>query len=55
MGVASFMVAPESVESALNRAEDLMHAARRTPGTGRVRCLAESVPAGAPVHAPQAV
>jgi diguanylate cyclase (GGDEF)-like protein len=50
VGAASFMVPPESVEDALNRAEDLMYAARRTPaGAGRVRCLAESVPPGAPV------
>jgi diguanylate cyclase (GGDEF)-like protein len=50
VGAASFMAPPESVESALNRAEDLMYAARKAPSrTGRVRCLAESVPPGAPV------
>jgi diguanylate cyclase (GGDEF)-like protein len=49
VGAASFMVPPESVESAMNRAQDLMYAARRTPsGSGRVRCLAESLPPDAP-------
>jgi diguanylate cyclase (GGDEF)-like protein len=49
LGAATFMLPPESIEGALNRAEDLMYAARRAPaGTGRVRCLAESVPPGAP-------
>jgi diguanylate cyclase (GGDEF)-like protein len=51
VGSATFMLPPESVEWALNRAEDLMNAARRTPeGNGRVRCLAESVPPGAPAE-----
>jgi diguanylate cyclase (GGDEF)-like protein len=49
VGAVSFMRPPDSIERALNRAEDLMCAARRTPGgSSRVRCLAESVPADAP-------
>jgi diguanylate cyclase (GGDEF)-like protein len=49
VGSASFMAPPESVESALHRAEDLMHAAGRiSGGAGRVRCLAESIPPNLP-------
>jgi len=45
VGAVTYRSAPDTVESALNRAEDLMHAARRAEaGQARVRCCAESVP-----------
>jgi diguanylate cyclase (GGDEF)-like protein len=47
LGAVTYLSPPESIEGALNRAEELMYAAQKAPqeaGASRVRCRAEILP-----------